>query len=73
MVTFREIDQQLYDHERPAYRYWATGGGSDPTKNPVWVAERKRLTAEWHRLCPWKVVEEQPKKSWWTRFWKEIF
>lgn len=50
--TFWEVDNALYEHERPFYRYCAQGAGSNPNENPAWVSERERLIALWHKLYP---------------------
>ena len=40
-----ELEQALYDHERPYYHYCASGGGNDPSESQVWRFERNRLNA----------------------------
>lgn len=51
--TFTEIDEALYQHERPFYRYCASGGGSNPADDPMWVEERIRLSELWYKLYPY--------------------
>lgn len=53
-VTFEEVDEALYRHNTPLYRYAASGAGSNPAENEDWVLERKRLNQLWWKLCPWR-------------------
>lgn len=51
--TWMEIDEALYQFERPYYRYCSSGGGCDPsTEYPGWTAERDRLTRIWLNTHP---------------------
>jgi hypothetical protein len=58
-ITFLEIDEKLYRHERPFYR--ACAGGTHFTVTSEWVAERKRLTKLWHELNPNHCRISEPK------------
>ncbi len=49
---FSEIDDAMYWHERPYYRYATTGGGSNPNERPEWRRERERLLKLWLTKYP---------------------
>lgn len=57
MRTFWDVDEELYNHERPLYSWCASGAGSNPMERPEWVMKRERLTREWHQLCPYNSPE----------------
>lgn len=44
-ASLAELEQALYDHEAPYYRFCASGAGSDPTRSDLWKFERNRLSA----------------------------
>lgn len=51
--TWMEIDEALYQFERPFYRYCSSGGGCDPSTEYVgWTTERERLTRIWLNKHP---------------------
>lgn len=71
--SFSEIDEALYLHEAPYYRYCACGGGSDLTRSKVWVAERQRLTALWYLKHPYPTPNNNQRKTFRLSFWQRLF
>lgn len=57
-MTFAEVDEMLYRHERPLYAYDASGAGADPRQDSHWRIKRDVLVEEWHRLCPYSAKEK---------------
>ena len=51
--TFWDINEALYHHEQPFYRYCASGGGSNPDERADWRAERDRLYSLWVEKSPY--------------------
>ena len=71
--SFQEIDDALYLHESPYYRYCASGAGSDLSRSKVWVAERQRLTALWYMKHPYPTPKNNQKKTYRLTLWQRIF
>lgn len=50
--NFWDIDEALYQFERPLYRYSASGAGCNPsTEYSGWDEERERLSKLWDAKC----------------------